>query len=92
MLKLYQREECPACAQVRRFLATHNLPVESVYVPRLASQRQAVMGLKGLDTPEVPVLVDDDRVIQGSDDILAYLEEKQARFDEIAEAAFGRPA
>ena len=78
MLKLYQREECPACAQVRQFLATHNLSFESVYVSRLNSGRREVLELEGIDTAEVPVLVDGDRVLQGSDNIVAYLEDKHA--------------
>lgn len=84
MLRLYQREECPACAKVRQYLATQHLSVESVFVPRLASQRRDLLDLQGIEKAEVPVLVDqagngkNDRVIQGADNIIAYLEEAYA--------------
>ena len=76
MLKLYQREECPACTRVRASMASLNLSYEIVSVPRLGSQRFELLSLKEVKGAEVPVLVDEDKVIQGSDSIIDYLKKK----------------
>ena len=79
MLKLYQREECPYCAKVRKYLAHHNLAFETVYVPRLGSERQKADDFPSVKEPEVPLLKDGDKVIQGSDEIVSYLKETHVR-------------
>lgn len=85
MLKLYQREECPNCAKVRRFLATHHLDYQSVNVARLSTARQELLALDGVSKPTVPVLVDGNTVIQDSDAIIDYLRERYS-------SGFGDPA
>lgn len=85
MLKLFQREECPACASVRAVMASLNLSFETAFVPRLGSQRRELLALDGIDNPEVPVLVDDGRAIQGSEAIIEHLKNKHQ------ENAFGDP-
>ena len=85
MLKLYQREGCPSCARVRRHMTSHNIDFQSVNVTKLGSQRADVLGLPGLKHAEVPVLVDGDEVIQGSDAIIGWLGETRPVF-------FGDPA
>jgi len=75
MLELYDREECPNCTKVRRFLAQQDLSYVLHPVPRLHSERAALLAMPSLATPEVPVLVDGEHVVQGSEAILAYLGE-----------------
>jgi uncharacterized protein (DUF302 family)/glutaredoxin len=75
MLELHEREDCPHCARVRRYLELHSIRYEAVPEPKLGSERREVLEAKGLDTAEVPVLIDGDAVIQGSDRILDYLNE-----------------
>ncbi|MGM0577916.1 MAG: DUF302 domain-containing protein [Myxococcota bacterium] len=84
-MKLYQREGCPHGGRVRRFLTDRGVDYEIVNVPKLGSERREVLAL-GVDKPEVPVLVDGDTVIQGSDEILAHLESK------LPDPGFGDPA
>ena len=72
-MKLYQREGCPACASVRRTLADLGQSWEAVAVPRLAAERSELLGL--VKEPTVPVLVDGDMVIEGSERIVGHLRE-----------------
>lgn len=76
-LELYELESCPYCAKVRRALADLGLDYESHTVPGLRRQRSDVHEVSG--QYGVPVLVDNDRGIQGmaeSDDIVEYLYEE----------------
>ncbi len=75
MLKLYQREECNASTRVRRHLSTLGLSFEAINVPRIGSQRSEILALAGIEKPEVPVLVDGEKVLQGSEAIIAHLNE-----------------
>lgn len=86
MLKLYQREECPYCAKVRRMLTARGLPFEAVNVPKLGSERLDLLALDGVTSPEVPALVDGDTVIQDSDKILEHLAHK------LPDPGYGDPA
>lgn len=45
-----------------------------IAVPRLGSERKEVLSLAGISTPEIPILVDGKTVVQGSDEIIAYLQ------------------
>lgn len=76
MLKLYTREACPFSAKVRAFLEAHTIPYEAVPVPKLGSERGELLALEGIESAEVPALVDGDTIIQGSDAILAHLKER----------------
>ena len=73
MLELHQREACPFCTKVRRALERHNIRYVAVPVPKLGSERSETTALPGVTSAEVPVLVDGDTVIQGSDAILEYI-------------------
>lgn len=73
MLTLYQREECSACAKVRQFIAQNNLAVNSVSVPKLGSERKELLALDGIKNAEVPTLVDEKQILQGSEAIIEYL-------------------
>ena len=73
MIELHQREACPFCARVRRALERHNIKYVTVPVPKLGSERSETTALPGVTSAEVPVLVDGDKVIQGSDAILQYI-------------------
>ena len=78
MIKLYQREACAACARVRRLLESQNISYQAIPVPKVGTERAEVLALAGTTSPEVPVLVDGDTVIQGSDKIEAHLRERHA--------------
>ena len=80
MLTLYQREQCPFCTKVRRVLTDLNLEYRIVNVPKLGSERSEVLALEGIESPDVPILVDGDQVITDSDRIVAHLREKYATF------------
>jgi len=73
MLELHQRENCPYCVRVRRYLERHHLRYVSIPVPKLGSERASTTALPGTTSPEVPVLVDGATVVQGSDSIIEYL-------------------
>ena len=73
MLKLYEREGCPYCAKVRRFLTSRGVSYQAINVPKLGSERRELLQLSSTDSAEVPALVDDEKVIQGSDEIIEYL-------------------
>jgi uncharacterized protein (DUF302 family)/glutaredoxin len=77
MLELHHREACPHCTKVRRYLERHAIRYISVPVAKLGSERSETRALPGTTSAEVPVLVDGDRVVQGSDAILAYLAEQR---------------
>ena len=63
MIRLYQRENCPYCAKVRRELTGLGLSFEAINVPKLGSERAELLALPGISSPEVPVLVDGDTVM-----------------------------
>ena len=88
MLELHQREGCPHCAKVRRYLERHHLSYVSVPVPKLGSEREWTLALPGMTSPEVPVLVDSGKVVQGSDAILDYLAQRQPS-EPFADPAYG---
>ena len=75
-LSLYQFEACPFCVKVRRALQRMNLPVElrdAKKTPRFAEE--LVVGGGRLQVPCLRVL-DEDRWIYESSDIIAYLESR----------------
>ena len=80
MLKFYQREGCPHCAYVRRYMTEQGIDFQAINVTKLGFERKDVLALKGVDKPEVPVLVDGEVVIQGSDEIVAWLRETRPNF------------
>ena len=79
MLELHQREGCPDCAQVRRFLELHQISYVAVPVAKLGSERRQTLEMVGNRSAEVPLLVDGDQVIQGSGPILDYLAENHGK-------------
>ncbi len=74
MIQLYQYESCPFCEKVRRKLAQLNLEYEKIEVDR-SKKPQVVIDLGGT----VPVIDDHGIVMNESDDIVAYLEEKYGK-------------
>jgi hypothetical protein len=71
-MTLYITENCKTCSALRESLDNTALAHETVVVP----ERWPFGGLP--EGTEPPVLVDDGRVIQGSNDILAYIEHLRA--------------
>lgn len=76
MITLYQREKCPSCGKVRSELQRLGLDVHLVNVKKLGSERDQLLALEGIDSVEVPVLVDGETIIQDSDEIVSYLRKK----------------
>lgn len=71
MLKLYQAEWCPQCHRVRQVLTELGLTFTAVNVAEDPSERAEVISVSGQNI--VPVLVDGDRVVSGSEEIIEYL-------------------
>lgn len=71
MLTLYQVEWCPACHRVRQVMTELGLTYTAVNVPARREERAELLALS--DQATIPVLQDGDRVVVGSDDIIAYV-------------------
>ena len=71
-MTLYHTEWCPECAIVREKLEELELSYESVIVPDFRSFRTQVHEVSG--QYYVPVLVDGERVLTETQDILAHLD------------------
>ena len=71
-LTLYHTEWCPECALVRQKLSQLGLSYESVIVPDVRPMRKQVYEVSGQYF--VPVLVDRDRVLTETVEILEHLE------------------
>jgi glutaredoxin len=82
VIKLYQVEWCPHCHRVREVLTELELAYRTINVPLALEKRKEVRKVSGQDL--VPVLVDGDLVIPGSDAIIHYLVET---YPEPADAA-----
>lgn len=74
MIKLYQFATCPFCEKVRRKLAELGLKYEKIEVD-CANKPKVVLDLGGA----VPVIDDNGMVMNESDDIVKYLEQKYGR-------------
>lgn len=71
MIKLYQYEDCPFCAKVRRKLDELKLDYEKINVDPV-NKPDVVLSVGHT----VPVIDDDGMVMNESDKIMRYLEEK----------------
>ena len=72
MLKLYQYEVCPYCCKVKAVLDYKKLPYEKIEVNPMTNEEITFAG----DHDKVPVLVDGEKVVIESNDIIHYLDEK----------------
>ena len=71
MITLYQAEWCPWCHRVRQVLSELGLTYTTVNVPVERARRKQVEGVSG--QVAVPVLVDGDKVLTDSGEIVDYL-------------------
>jgi hypothetical protein len=71
-MTLYITENCRTCSDIREALEATALAHETVVVPAEGWSGQVPEGT------EPPVLVDDEKVIQGGDEIFAYIEHLRA--------------
>ncbi len=71
-IKLYRLEECPYCRRVEAKLKEKGIPFEKVDIDPY--DRSDVIEISG--QPSVPVMVDNGKVIAGSDKILRHLDEE----------------
>ena len=71
-MKLYHVDWCPECLTVRAKLDDLGLSYESVIVPDSRPERSEVFEASG--QYYVPVLLDGDKVLSETADILSYLE------------------
>jgi len=69
MMTLYITEDCRTCSGLRDSLDDVAIAHETVVVPAERASERLPEGT------QAPVLVDDDRVIQGSAEIFAYIDE-----------------
>lgn len=68
-MTLYITEDCRACSDICESLDDVAMAHKTVVVPAEGASDRLPEGT------EAPVLVDDDKVIQGSADIFAYIDE-----------------
>ena len=73
-MKLYNLQSCPFCKMVCDKLDELGLEYEKIEVPPARGSRKEVFEASGQYL--VPVLVDDERVLDDEEKILAYLEKK----------------
>ena len=73
-MKLYQLTNCPYCKLVRDTLEAKSIEYETVEVPQAKPERTELIEVSGQSS--VPVIVDGEEVINDSERIVAYLEEK----------------
>lgn len=71
-MTLYITENCKTCSMLRESLDSTALAHETVVMPEQGPFEGMPEGT------EPPVLVDEEKVIQGSDDIQAYIEHLRA--------------
>jgi glutathione S-transferase len=71
-VKLYHVNWCPECLTVRQRLDELGVSYESVIVPDSRPQRSEVFKASG--QYYVPVLLDGDKVLSETADIMSYLE------------------
>ena len=74
MIKLYQYEECPFCAKVRRKLDELGLKYEKINVDP-ANKPAAVLSVGHT----VPVIDDNGMIMNESDKIIGYLSQKYGK-------------
>jgi glutathione S-transferase len=73
-MELYQAEWCPHSQRVRQRLTELGLDFVAHQVPAEPGNRTQMREEVGAE--EVPVLVDNERILHGDDEILAYLDER----------------
>ena len=71
MLTLHQVEWCPFCHRVRQVMTELGLSYMTVNAPARREERAELIALT--DQAAIPALQDGDRVVRGSEDIVAYL-------------------
>lgn len=71
-MTLYHTEWCPECAVVRDKLSEFDVEYESVVVPDMRPFRKQVYEVSGQGY--VPVLVDGEKVLTETSDILEHLD------------------
>ena len=74
MIKLYQAEWCPFSHRIRAKLTELGIDYEAVNVSASAENRTEVKELTG--NGAIPVLVDDEKVISDSGEMISYLEKE----------------
>ena len=74
MIKLYQAEWCPFSHRIRAKLTELGIDYEAVNVSASAEKRTELKELTG--NGAIPVLVDGEKVISDSAEMISYLEEK----------------
>lgn len=89
MLKLYQYEVCPYCCKVKAVLDYKKIPYEKIEVNPMTHEELA--GVSGaMEYDKVPVLVDGEKVVFESNDIIRYLDQKYPKNQIVAPDAKGR--
>jgi glutathione S-transferase len=85
-MELYQAEWCPHSHRVRQRLTELGLDFVAHQVPAEPDDRERMRRAVGDDS--IPALVDDEHIVLGDDEILAYLDERyEERLDAPAHRA-----
>lgn len=85
MLTLHQVEWCPYCHRVRQVMTELGLTYVTVNVPARREERAELLALT--DQAAVPVLQDGDRIVVGSEEIVAYLRDAYPTPEDAADHA-----
>jgi glutaredoxin 3 len=80
-MELYQAEWCPHSHRVRQRLTELGLDFVAHQVPAKPEHRERMRRAVGDDS--IPVLVDDEHILHGDDEILVHLD---SRYEERADA------
>ncbi len=70
MMTFFRAADCPGCEAIQEVLADLCILHRVIVIPEDGKPNESLPG-----TAKPPVLVDDDKVIQGNKSIIAYLEE-----------------
>ena len=82
MISLYQVEWCPDCHRVRQVLTELGIPFTAVNVRAEPGERPELVAIAGQSS--VPLLVDGDRVVGDSSEIVDYLRAAYTAPDDAA--------
>jgi glutaredoxin len=70
MITFFRTSNCPSCEAIQDVLDDMGMAHKVVVLPQGGIPEESMP-----DAAKPPVLVDDDKVIQGNENIIAYLEE-----------------
>ena len=77
MITFYRKDDCPSCDAIQESIEDLCLKHQLIFVDKNGPQRKPVP-----DGTRPPVLVDDDQVFEGAEDIMNHMEQLGAFVEE----------